>query len=86
MDGILSRILNLNELQIIWYSVQTRLEHVLQSDQHSSSGQGLNHPRFHISKSMISLLSISDIAPMRQPQRTLTVLFIAYTVPTGDPY
>ena len=86
MDDILSRILNLNELQIIWYSVQTRLEHVLQSDQHSSSGQGLNHPRFHISKSMISLLSISDIAPMRQPQRTLTVLFIARTVPTGDPY
>lgn len=38
------RILNLNELQIIWYSVQTRPESGLQSDWHSGSGQGLNHP------------------------------------------
>ena len=49
MDGILSRILNLNELQIIWYSVQTRPERGFQSDRHSSSGQGLNHPLFHCS-------------------------------------
>ena len=49
MDGILSRILNLNELQIIWYSVQTRPECGFQSDRHSSSGQGLNHPLFHCS-------------------------------------
>lgn len=51
-------------------------------------GKVLTIPCFtaHNSKSMISLLSISDIAPMRQPQRTLTVLFTACTIPTRDPY
>lgn len=50
------RILNLNELQIIWYSVQTRPERGLQSDRHSGSGQGLNHPLFHCSQ-----LQVHDI-------------------------
>ena len=37
MDGLLGRILNLNKLQITWYSVQTRPGHGLQSDRCSSS-------------------------------------------------